>query len=95
MQEDQHNLRKDVAKNFFESYDQQLLESFQDSKSKAQPARSSKLMSSVNPRSSRPESSQSVSFSDLEEAIADIDLYLQQAQEPSQALDSEDSALPE
>ncbi|MGL5082707.1 MAG: hypothetical protein ACRC8A_14575 [Microcoleaceae cyanobacterium] len=94
MQEDQNNLRKAVAKNFFESYDQQLLESFQDSKSKAKPARVSKP-SSVNPRLSRTESSQSVSFSDLEEAIADIDLYLQQAQEPSEALDSEDSTLQE
>ncbi|NJK37919.1 MAG: hypothetical protein HC825_01120 [Oscillatoriales cyanobacterium RM1_1_9] len=79
MEEKPDNLRKELAKNFFESYDRQLLDAFRASKVRT--AKTSRLGS---PRSQPPqkESPKSIGFSELEEAIADIDSFLSQNQEP-------------
>lgn len=74
----QQNLRRHAAENFFKSFEQQLFETFQDSNSEAE---KSQPQPQNDPfQSSPPDANQSISLSELEEAIADIDDYLQNQQ---------------
>ncbi|WP_413164044.1 hypothetical protein ACL6C3_31040 [Capilliphycus salinus ALCB114379] len=68
------DLRRHAAENFFNSFEKQLLETFQESESQPTPpppTPSQKRQTSKNPP---PEP---IDLSALEEAIADIDQYLE------------------
>ncbi|MGF1491056.1 MAG: hypothetical protein ACFBSC_01095 [Microcoleaceae cyanobacterium] len=89
MPDNQDNLRESVAKQFFESYDRQLLDSLREPKSRASQMKNLRAMPGQPQRSpSKPKSS--INLSDLEEAIADIDSFLGE-EESSQETGSQDS----
>lgn len=82
----QQDLRRHAAENFFNSFEKQLLETFQESESEPDPpalpppSRSKKSKKPQNP------SPEPIDLSALEEAIADIDQYLQnQSPQPPEA----------
>ncbi|ERT04017.1 hypothetical protein M595_6039 [Lyngbya aestuarii BL J] len=85
----QQDLRRHAAENFFNSFEKQLLETFQESESEPAPpappippapTRSKKSKKTQNP------SPEPIDLSALEEAIADIDQYLQnQSPQPPEA----------
>ena len=70
----QRDLRRHAAENFFNSFEKQLLETFQESESEPSPPQSA-----PSRRSKRSESHprEPIDLSALEDAIADIDQYLQ------------------
>ncbi len=74
----QQDVRRHAAEDFFQSFEQQLLEVFQDSSSETEKSQAEPQSKPFQP--TPPDPAQSISLSELEEAIADIDHYLQNQQ---------------
>ncbi|MEB3280080.1 MAG: hypothetical protein VKK42_14295 [Lyngbya sp.] len=68
------DLRRHAAENFFNSFERQLLETFQESESEPSPPPPSRSDKRQKAQSNPPEP---IDLSALEEAIADIDQYLE------------------
>lgn len=79
----QQNVRRHAAEHFFNSFEQQLLETFQESESEPTTPTPPHSHSQKRAESS---SSESIDLSALEDAIADIDQYLEN--QSSQSPDS-------
>ena len=70
----QRDLRRHAAENFFNSFERQLLETFQESESEPSPPAPTRSKKRPKAQSAPPEP---IDLSALEDAIADIDRYLQ------------------
>lgn len=75
MTKNRRNQKRTASEEFIQSYEQQLLDAFQESTPDEDQPR-------VTPPS--PPSTQPISLSELEEAIADIDNFLQTRQQSSE-----------
>lgn len=75
----QRDLRRHAAENFFNSFEQQLLETFQESESESPAPKPTHLEKQKKTESESPET---IDLSVLEEAIADIEQYLQNQSPP-------------
>lgn len=77
MDNNQQDLRRSAAEKFIESFDQELLSAFQESEevTSTSPTPPSEKPVSPSPAS---KNSQGISLLDLEDAISDIEQYLQQ-----------------
>ncbi len=72
MNDQQRNQKRTASQDFLQSYEKQLLESFQEPNGEPE-----------QPTAPQPPSTEPISLSELEEAIADIDHYLQTRQQQS------------
>lgn len=83
MNKDQQDLRRHAAEQFVQSFDQELLGSFQedDETSPVHPS-PPPVPKPPSPKvTATPQSTKPISLSDLEEAISDIEQYLQSRQQ--------------
>lgn len=82
MNQKPQDLRRSAAEKFIESFDQELLRAFQESDAvtpNSQPVPSEPTISAPSP----PKVRESISLSDLEAAISDIEQYLQDQHPPT------------
>ena len=77
-QKKQQDVRRHAAESFFKSFEQQLLDVFQDESSEAGKTQPKPQDSSLQPTLKDP--AESISLSELEDAIADIDHYFENQQ---------------
>ncbi len=77
----QRDLRRHAAENFFNSFEQQLLETFQESESESPEPKPSPTQKQT-PAKAENDSPETIDLSVLEEAIADIEQYLQNKSSP-------------
>ncbi|VXD15442.1 conserved hypothetical protein [Planktothrix serta PCC 8927] len=76
MNKNQQDLRRSAAEKFIESFDQELLSAFQEPDTVTPTPQATPPEKTVSP--SRPSKHpEGISLSDLEEAISDIEQYLQ------------------
>lgn len=90
MNKDQQDLRRHAAEQFVQSFDKELLGSFQEG-SETTPTPVSpppEPKQSVPKVTAAPQPTKPISLSDLEEAISDIEQYLQSRQQRIVAPDS-------
>ncbi|MFM6402450.1 MAG: hypothetical protein ACKPFF_37715, partial [Planktothrix sp.] len=73
----QQDLRRSAAEKFIESFDQELLSAFQESEEVTSPPQTPPTEKPVSPPPALKDA-QGISLLDLEDAISDIEQYLQQ-----------------